>query len=499
MSNNLRIAQNTIFLYIRLIIIMLVGFYTVRIVLDQLGAVDYGIYNVVGGVVTMFSFLNGTLSSSSQRYFSVALIKGDLEKLNKIFSLNVSIFLFMAGIIVLIAETGGLWFVNNKMTIPEDRLIAANVVYQCSIAAFVINMISVPYNALIIAHEKMKAFAQISIIEAFLKLFIVIFIAFSSSDKLIIYGGLMFCVSTSITLSYIIYCRRNFKESKFHLFWDKTSVIELLSFSGWHFLGTISSVLRTQGVNILINVFFNPAINAARAISVQVSNAVSELSNNFFVAVKPQIYKDYASGDLYALHQLVLRSSIICAFLVSILVIPLVVCCDFILNLWLKEVPEYAVVFTQLMLWHSLVYSINGCTIAPALATGKIKRFEMWTSGLNCLTLPVAYVILKMGYCVEYSIIVTIIISAATILLQAYMLKDMVKFPFLKYLILILKLIIVSVFLCYVIYLIPHNNNEWIGLISVTVCSCLLHIIIYFIFVINKDDRKLLFNLINKI
>ena len=488
MSSNSTIAKNTIFLYVRMIIIMLIGFYTVRAILDLLGVVDYGVYNVVGGVVAMFSFLNGTLASSSQRYFSVDLAKGDTINLNKTFCLNINVFLILAGFIVVIAETIGLWFVNYKMTIPVDRLFAANVVYQLSIITFVISLISVPYNALIIAHEEMKAFAKISIIEALLKLCVVAILSFTFVDRLIVYGILMFVVSSSITASYIVYCHHNFPESKYSLYWNKVSAFEILSFSGWHFLGTISSVLRTQGINILINLFFNPAVNAARAVSVQVSSAVTQLSSNFFVAVKPQMYKSYAIGDFHALEKLIMRSTIICAFLVSIMVIPLVICTDFVLALWLKEVPEHASLFTKLILWHSLIYSINGATIVPALATGNIKRFEIWTSGLNCLILPISYAVLKLGGSPESTVVVAMIMATLTILLQAYMLRCMLLFPFWRYVGLIVKLFIVSITLWACLIYIPHFCSNWLLLITVTVFSLILHIILYALFVMEKED-----------
>lgn len=492
MSSNKTIVKNTIFLYIRMIVVMLIGFYTVRAILDLLGETDYGIYNVVGGVVSMFSFLNGTLASSSQRYFSVDLAKGDNDALKKTFNLNVTIFFILAIAVVLMAETVGLWFVNYKMTIPADRMFAANVVYQLSILTFVVNMLSIPYNALIIAHEKMKAFAQISIIEAVLKLAVVAVLYFSLSDKLVVYGILMLVVSASIVLSYVHYCHRHFEESRLMLYWNKKSAIELFSFSGWHFLGTISAVLRSQGINILINLFFNPAVNAARAVSVQVSSAVSQLSNNFFVAVKPQIYKSYANSEFEALHNLVFRSSIICAFLVSIIIVPLSICAEFVLGLWLKEVPEHTVLFTQLILWHSLVMSVNSSTIAPALATGKIKKFEIWTSGLNLFILPVSYFVLSLGCAPESTVWVAIIIAAATIILQAYFLSDMVKLPLMKYCNVLGRLAFVSLAMFYALLLIPHYQNEWKWLFVVTESSCILHIAFYYFIVFSGSDREMI-------
>jgi len=290
--NNKRLIKNTLFLYLRMLVVMAVGFYTTRKILSLLGIVDYGIYNVVGGIVAMFSFVNSTLSTSSQRYFSIELAKGDLKRLNQCFCLNITAFSIFIGIFLVVSETIGLWFVNTQLTIPEERLFAANVVYQLSIITFCVHFFSIPYNALIVAHERMSAFAYISIVEALLKLGIVLILSIITWDKLIVYAILMCLASLGVTFSYIIYNRIHFKESKFNPYWNKTEIIELLSFSGWHFWGTFSMVIRSQGINILINLFFNPAINAARAIAFQVYHAVSQLSNNFFVAVKPQIYKN---------------------------------------------------------------------------------------------------------------------------------------------------------------------------------------------------------------
>lgn len=265
--NNKRIAKNTLFLYLRMLVVMGIGLYTVRAILHLLGVVDYGIYNVVGGVVGMFAFLNSTLATSSQRYFSIELAKGDLDRLNKWFCLNISTFSIFIVIFVAIAETVGLWFVNTQMTIPKERMFAANVVYQLSIVSFCVSLFSIPYNALIIAHERMSAFAFISIIEALTKLAIVFILSLVSWDRLIVYGILMFFTSCAMTSSYILYNRRYFPESKFHLYWNKSEFIEIIGFSGWHFWGTFSMVIRSQGINILLNLFFNPAVNAARAVA----------------------------------------------------------------------------------------------------------------------------------------------------------------------------------------------------------------------------------------
>ena len=345
--NNKRIAKNTLYLYLRMLIVMAISLYTVRAILDILGVVDYGIYNVVGGVVTMFAFMNKTLSTSSQRYFSVTLAKDDKNDLRRIFSLNLTVFSILGAVVVVLLETVGLWFLNNKLTIPDERMVAANVVYQVSVIAMLLHIVVVPYMALVVAHEKMNIFAIIGIVEAVGKLAIVFFLSIIAFDKLIIYGILVLLLSLGTSLWYIIYCLKHYPESHFRWYWNKNEAIDLLGFSGWHFLGTFSTTGRSQGINILLNLFFNPAINAARAVAYQVYGAVHQLVNNFFTAVKPQIYKSYASGQHEEMFKLVIRSSLFSMYLISLLIFPLIASTEFVLGLWLKEVPEYTIVFVK--------------------------------------------------------------------------------------------------------------------------------------------------------
>lgn len=498
--DNKRIAKNTLFLYIRMIVVMGVGLYTVRAILHQLGVVDYGIYNVVGGIVSMFSFINGTLATSSQRYFSIELAKKDYKRLNQWFCLNITVFSLFILVFIIVAETIGLWFVNYKMTIPEERIFAANVVYQLSIVSFCIHFFNVPYNALIIAHERMSAFAYISIIEAFLKLGVVYLLTIANWDKLIVYSILMCLLSCGITSSYIIYNRKHFKESKFHPYWNKTEFLELFGFSGWHFFGTFSMVIRSQGINILLNLFFNPAINAARAIAYQIYHAISQLSNNFFMAVKPQIYKSYANKEFEELYKLIMRSTLMCSFLVSILVFPILANTSFILNLWLKEVPEYAIIFTQLVLVNGLVDATNGPTFAAALATGKIRRFYEIVATLFFLNLPISYVALKLGAEPYVTMIVSICVSFITSLVRAYLLRSMIGLPFCRYLILFIKLTLSTILIWFILNITTNNifiANSFVSFIIISSIAVLL-VMVSYIVIMGKEDRKAVYKLLTK-
>ena len=495
--DNKRIAKNTIYLYIQMIVVMVVGLYTVRAVLNILGVIDYGIYNVVGGVVAMFSFVNSTLASASQRYFSIELAKGDFKRLNEWFCLNISSFSIFIILFLIVAETIGLWFLNTQMIIPEDRGFAANVVYQLSILSFCISFLSIPYNALIIAHEKMSVFAYISIIEALLKLTIVLGLEYLPGDKLIIYGILMLLTSTCITMSYVVYNLMYFKESRFKFYWNTRELKELIGFSSWHLMGTFANVIRSQGINILLNMFFNPTINAARAIAFQIYNAVSQLSSNFFMAVKPQIYKSYANKDYDGLFTLINRSTTICSYLISILVFPILANTDYILELWLKNIPDYAIVFTQLVLINGVIDSTNGPTIASALATGKIRNYQITIAVVTFMNLPFSYVLLKLGCEPTITMVLSIIISFIIVFLRAYLLKSMINLPFRSYSFLIIRISLVSIGLWvgfnYFFYGLATTFLQFIGV------SCIIEIILllcYMVFVFSHNDMKTMTTLV---
>ncbi|MBR1542258.1 MAG: lipopolysaccharide biosynthesis protein [Bacteroidaceae bacterium] len=487
--DNKRIAKNTFYLYLRMLFVMAIGLYTVRAVLDILGVVDYGIYNVVGGVVTLFSFMKGTLSTSSQRYFSIELAHDNKERLNQLFCLNTNAFLVIGLAVAFFLETVGLWFVNTQMTIPSERLFAANVVYHLSVISFLFHIIVVPYMALVIAHEKMKVFAYIGVFEALGKLLIVFILVQMTYDKLIVYGILMLLLYISVSLSYIVYCKSHFPESKYRWYWNTSEIKELLGFSGWHFMGAFSTTCRSQGINILLNVFFDPAVNAARAIALQVNTHILQLSSNFFTAVKPQIYKSYAQSEMDELYRLIIRSSVICAFLVSLVVFPFLSNTPFILGLWLKQVPEYAVVFTQLAMINGLVDSMNGPTIAAALATGKIRKYMTIVSCVILAIVPISYVALKLGAAPTATMVISIIISFICLLVRAYLLQSMIGFPVKRYVLLILKILIVSVFLYIGIRFSIYNNDCSILIFSIHFLVIAVMLILLYSFVLEKSDR----------
>lgn len=375
-DNNKRIAKNTLLLYFRMLFMMAVSLFTSRVVLNTLGVEDYGIYNVVGGIVAMFGFINGSMSSATQRYITFALGKGDKNRLQTVFSTTLQIHTLIAGVIVLLGETIGLWFLYNKMQIPADRMDAAFWVLQCSIIAAVVMIISVPYNADIVAHEKMSAFAYISILEVVLKLAIVYMLLVFSFDKLVLYAFLLLAIQILIRFCYSYYCNKHFEETKYKHVWDKALFKEMTGFAGWSMFGNLAAVLFGQGLNMLLNVFFGPVVNAARGIAVQVQNAVQQFVLNFQMALNPQITKTYAQGEMQEMHKLMYRSARFSFFLLFFLSLPVLFETKFILTVWLKIVPDNTVVFLRIMLCTSLIYTLSNPLIIANQATGKVRKYQ---------------------------------------------------------------------------------------------------------------------------
>lgn len=433
-ANNKRIAKNTLLLYFRMLLLMVVSLYTSRVVLNALGVEDFGIYNVVGGVVAMFTVISGSLSSAISRFITFELGKGDGEGLKNTFSAAVTIQLFLSLVIVVLIESVGVWFLNSKMTIPGDRLAAANWVLQFSIVTFVINLVSVPYNATIIAHERMSAFAYISIFEAVGKLTVAFLIMVSPIDRLVFYAVLMCAVAVSVRLMYGRYCKKHFAECTYRFRWDKELLRRMFGFAGWNFIGAASAVLRDQGGNIVINLFAGPAVNAARGISVQVNNAVTGFVQNFMTALNPQITKSYASGDRAYMMTLIFQGARLSFYMLLLLSLPVLVNTHYILVLWLKIVPEHAVLFVQLALLFAMSESVSNPLVTAMLATGNIRNYQIIVGGLQMMNLPLSYVLLRMGCIPETVMIVAVCISQCCLAARLYMLRGMIGLSARKYL-----------------------------------------------------------------
>lgn len=419
-ANNKRIAKNTLVLYFRMIFIMAVNLYTSRVILNVLGASDYGTFNVVGGVVTMLSFVTASLSSASSRFITFELGKenGNAEKM---FRCTTTIFYIFAIVGFIIAETIGLWFVQTQLNIPSGRETAAFWVYQFSIITFVISLISVSYNALIIAKEKMNAFAYISIYDGLARLAILYLIAVMPIDNLIAYAGLLTLVQLSVRVIYTIYCKRSFNESNGKWLWDSNISRQIFSYAGWTVSGHLAIVSYTQGINILLNIYFGPIVNAARAIATQVQTALAQFYANFQTAIRPQVIKNYAQGNMEYVHSLVLRAGRI-SFMLSILFsVPLVTFAEYVLNLWLVNPPEHTVAFVRLTMIAGISNSLSHHTLMAIHATGDLKKFQICEGGCLLTILPVSWFLLKYFHvAAEAIIIVYVVIEVLTQFVRVY-------------------------------------------------------------------------------
>lgn len=425
--NNKRIAKNTMLLYFRMLFMMTVSLYTSRVVLSTLGVEDFGIYNVVGGVVTMFSFINSAITSSTQRYLTFELGRGNIRQLQKVFTTSVIIHMLISLLIVVLAEIIGLWFLYNKMTIPTERMDAAFWVFQMSTLTMVVLIMSVPYNATIIAHEKMSIFAYISVLEIVLKLLIVYLLQIGHFDKLKLYVFLIFAVQLLIRLIYGRYCSRHFMESRLKKIWDGKLFKTMLSFAGWNLWGNCAAVTFSQGVNILLNMFFGPMINAARGVAVQVQSAINQFSFNFQTALNPQITKSYAVGDYSYMHNLIYKSSKFTFFLLLMLSMPVMFETDMVLSIWLKEVPDYTVPFLRLMLCVTIIDAVANPLMISAQATGNVKRYQSIVGGVLLAILPISYVSLKLGGSPTSVFVVHLCVCIIAFTVRLFIIRSMIQ------------------------------------------------------------------------
>lgn len=436
MSDNKKIAKNTGFLYVRMFLIMAVTLYMSRVVLDKLGADDYGLYNVVGGVVGLLGFLNGTLSTSSMRFLTYELGVGNFYKLKLTFNTTFYIHLALSFIVLLLLDSIGLWFFYNKLIIPAERLNICFWVYQISIITTIVSITQVPYTSMIMARERMDLYAYVSIYEALAKLLVTYLISISPYDRMLVYAILLAFVQISVASFYRIYCTNKFVECKLAMIFDSQIFKKIMGFSGWNLTAHISEILRCQGIIVLINMFFQPAIVAAQAIANQISSAMMQFVNNVRTAVNPQVIKLYASGNYEASQRLTLKSSLYVFDLLMVLGLPLILLMDPILNLWLKEVPPYTVVFAQFIVASQIIGNYSASFYIPMVAAGKIKKNSIASVIVDFGSFALLYIILKMGFdvmWVQYMGIFTIIVFAFFIkpyILYKdvdYKIKDMVK------------------------------------------------------------------------
>lgn len=483
-ENNKRIAKNTLMLYVRMFFTMLVGFYTSRVVLNVLGVTDYGIYNVVGGIVNSLALLNGSMASATQRWITVALGKNDEEYLKKVFGVGLTAQLIMAGLVLLLVETVGLWYLYTHAVIPESRMNAAFWTFQISTFTLVLSIVNVPFQGAIIAHEKMGTYALFSIIDIVMKLVICFALYVVSFDKLIIYSILLLFTFLLNFMCIQLFCRKKFIEARSCFMWDKVMYRDMWKLAFWNTSENLAYIGYSQGTILLINLFFGPAMNAAAGIATQAAGIINRFSINFQMALNPQITKTYAQGNYQEMHKLIFRSSKFSCFMMLFLAVPLFYEAHFLLKLWLGNVPEHTLWFMRLGLFSSILMAIRNPLKTAALANGNLKKYQFVVNGILLLICPVLYIAYSFGAVAEISELVISLFIFLSVLASAYMLRNMVLLDYHKYIVeVILKIVKISILCCILPGIIYFTMPEgWLRLCSIIITSFICtFIIIYYL------------------
>lgn len=502
-TSNKRIAKNTLALYFRQILVMLVSLYTSRIILQALGVEDFGIYNVVGGVVAMFSFITGTLGSASQRFLAFDMAKGDGTRLRQTFSLILLSYFILIGVTVLLLEGIAVWFLNTHMTIPSERLYAANWVLQLSILTLCFHILQAPYMSVIIAHEKMDVYAYASIAEVVMKLIIVYLLQLFAYDKLIVYACLISLNAFGIFLFYYIYCYKAFSESRYKYYYNSKDLKSLCSYAWWNVIGSIAIVLRSQGVNVLLNLFFNPAVNAARGIAYQVNSAITSFYTNFYTAVKPQIVKSYASDENERMLSLICNSSRYAFFLVLVMIIPFMFYSQSILEIWLKTPPDMTDLFVKTVLVGALIDTLSMPLVSGLQAANRIKEIQLTVSLIYLLNIPISYLFLYLGYPAVTPMYVNIALIVIAFIPRIWIAHHILGLSVRQYahsvLLRISMVSIVSAFACYLIYSISVAESM-LAIIGFSALMCIVTLTVIGIVGVTGKERLVFVEIIkNKI
>lgn len=495
-----RIVKNTVMLYVRMAVIMLASLYMSRVVLDVLGEQDYGIYNIVGSVVVSLTFIQNALISATQRFLSYEIGKENLEETSRVFSMSMNIHILFTAVVVIVLEIVGVWFVNNILNIPSDRMFAANVVLQFSIVTFCANMLRIPYNAVIISHESMNVYAVISIIEAFLKLALAFVLTICRFDKLIMYAALLFLITLAVNMLYILYCKKTYSSvCKYRYINDKGLFKNMTSFLGWNMFGGVSSIATSEGPNYFINIYLGVTVNAALGLAKQVSSAVYQFTSNFQSAFNPQIVKAYAQGDKDYLFDLINKTSQISFYLLFIIAFPVILCSDVIFDLWLVDVPKYAVEFCILIMVAQLISALSSPMWMVVHATGNIKKYQITLSVINLLILPIAWVILALGFSPVYIIGAQVVINILVFAYRLLYLYKRIGFDLVSY----SKLVLVkSLFLMLLIIPIPIMTRIYIigikGVIISFALALVITCVVFYKWGIGKEYKQQLKNYMSK-
>ena len=479
---------------------MLISLFTTKVILQTLGVEDYGIYNVVGGVVAMMGIMNSAMAVATQRYLTYELGRNNIERLKLIFNVSTTIYLILSSLLFILAETIGLWFLNTQLNIPPDRIASANWVYQFSILCCIVGLLLSPYNASIISHEKMGVYAYVSIADSILKLLIVYLLYVSPFDKLSFYGFLHFAVVAIIAGFYYKYCRTKFEECKYTFLFDKPLFKELLSYSGWNIFGSAASLVKGQGINVLLNMFFLPAVNAARGIAYQVNAVVTLFFTNFYTAVRPQITKYYAQNDLGNMFLLVFRSTKMICFLIVLVSLPIIVEAPFILNLWLGTLPDYVIPFVRIIIIITMIDSMSHPLMTVAHATGRIKVYQTVVGSMNIMILPISYLFLKMGSGPVSVFMISLCMSILCFGARMLVVKGLVRFPVKDYSLNVLGPCLLVILLSSLLPLLLHKNlPQGFPTILITLIASVFSTFLFVYFVgLNKVERTFINNIIKK-
>lgn len=497
MTNNKRIAQNTIVLYVRMIFMVIVSLYTSRIVLRTLGVEDFGIYNIAGGIVVLFSFLNSAMISSTQRFLNFELGKKNEAEAARIFSMSINAHVGIMILLFVLSETVGLCFLNTYIQVPPSRVYAMNWVYQMSVLGACLSVIRTPYNAAIIAYEKMSTYAYISIVEVILKLGIVYLLLIIAVDHLIVYSVLTMVVIGLITLCYIFYCLNHFKICHYKYSWDAVLFKRLIGFSGWSLYGSFANMAASQGLNILQNIFFGVSINAAMGIANQVNTAIYNFSSNFQTAFNPQIVKSYAADDRDYFMSLIFKTSKYSFFLLFVLSLPVLICCDRVLAFWLGDVPDHAVEFCRLMILFSLVDGISAPLWMSVQATGRIRNYQIIMGVIIFSNLPLSYIVLQAGANPEAVLVIRVLLNILSFFVRIIYLRKAIALPARKY---ITTVLFPCLGVAIVAFPLPFLSYHLVDGFNGLIVSLLLAIFLSAFFVyrigMNRQERSAIKNII---
>lgn len=492
-GNNKTIAKNTLMLYMRAILMMGIGLYTSRIILKALGITDFGIYNAVGGIIAMFGFISSSLSNATSRFITIAIGRGDQSYTNRTYGNIKVMYYILCVVIVLFAETVGLWFLFNKMTIPADRMSAAFWVYQYSVLSSVVGFISVPYNSAIIAHERMSAFAYISLLDATLKLVICFLLQMSPYDKLIVYATLLFFVGVIDRIIYAVYCNKRFEEVHAPARIDKEQLREILTMSGWSLSGNLFWILNTQGVNLILNVFFGPVVNAARGIAMQVQGVMGQFVTNFQTAINPQITKSYANVEYDRMHSLLHLSSKFSYFLMLLMSVPVFIEAPIILKWWLGTIPDNTIVYLRIILLYSVFATLANPLWIAVLATGKLKKYQLWDNMVQALVLPISYIAFKYFHAASYWVFIILLVAEIVeIFVRVWVVLPLINHKYLDY---IREVVIPLVLVSFVAPLVPLalsnylSTNEVVEFFMISVISVLSSFFFIWLLGMKRSER----------